>query len=452
MDGRRHTGKQHGIRAVSSLGFPKLCAIRSIAVMLAALFVQIASADEQRIRDYTHLGVASCASSVCHGKMQRQDDQNVWLNENRLWTNADMHSRAFRLLENEESRRIANNLGLSSATTAKVCLDCHADNVPPERRGQKFQLRDGVGCEACHGGAQEWIESHATEGATHEENLEKGMYPTEAPVERAKLCLSCHMGSAEKFASHEIMGAGHPRLIFELETFTARQPPHFEVDEDYRVRKGEISGFNLWLTGQVESARRFMDLLRQRIDSESAMFPELALYDCHACHHDMENKRWIPTLGSASRPGSPRLQDQHLLMLQIAVSILESPSSQTDFVNSTGRLVRAGQESTAKMTSVAAELGNWLADRQEKWAAREFDADTVIAVRRAIARAAARGRMRDYAAAEQVFFALESLSYSVGDWQQMESTLNGIFSEFSADKTFDPSSFLNRMKSVEERF
>ena len=155
-------------------------------------------ADETIVTKNKHLGPASCASSVCHGKLDRQDDLNVWLNEYRIWTRADKHSQAYRTLESDDSRRIAENLGLASATTAQICLDCHADNVAMEKRGPKFQLSDGVGCEACHGGGEEWIKSHAAEGATHADNLRRGMYPTEEPVARAELCLSCHMGTADK--------------------------------------------------------------------------------------------------------------------------------------------------------------------------------------------------------------------------------------------------------------
>ena len=49
---------------------------------------------------------------------------------------------------------------------------------------------------------------------------------------RAGLCLSCHFGNQEKFVTHRMMGAGHPRMSFELDTFTQLQPAHFVVDED----------------------------------------------------------------------------------------------------------------------------------------------------------------------------------------------------------------------------
>ena len=427
---------------------PRLAAL----LMLVPVFAQCVFADENLIREFTHLGVASCASSVCHGKLQRQTERNVWLNEYRLWTAAGKHSQAYRLLENEESRKIATYLGLASATTAKICLDCHADNVPVEKRGAKFQIDDGVSCEACHGGAEEWIKSHATDGATHANNLSLGMYPTEAPAERAKLCLSCHMGSRDKFAGHDIMGAGHPRISFELETFTANQPAHFEVDADYRMRKGEIPGFNLWLTGQVEAARRFLDLVRLRIDSPTGPYPELAFYDCHACHHEMDDKRWTPARGPGVRPGSLRLQDQHLLILQATLSVLESSESRAELARAADAIVRAGQEDIASVKAAANALIEWLAERQRDWATRQFDTETVVAVRRALVVAAARGQMRDYIAAEQIYFALDSLSYTLGDRQRLADALDRIFAEVEDDATFKPSSFAATARSVRGQF
>src|SRR5688572_7330913 len=125
-----------------------------------------ALAIEPGIADYKHMGVASCSTSVCHGKLAPQTDKDVALNEYRIWQQEDRHAQAYRTLELPESKRIAANLGLANATAAKICLDCHADNVPSDKRGGKFQISDGVGCEACHGGSEKWLESHAAEAAT----------------------------------------------------------------------------------------------------------------------------------------------------------------------------------------------------------------------------------------------------------------------------------------------
>jgi hypothetical protein len=426
--------------------------IRSLTALVIASLALVASADESMIADKVHLGVASCASSVCHGKLDRQGDQNVWLNEYRIWTGAGKHSLAYRLLENEESRRIANNLGLASATTAKVCLDCHADNVPPEKRGPKFQIRDGVGCEACHGGAEDWIESHAAEGASHRANLAAGMYPSESPVQRAQVCLSCHMGNEEKFAGHDIMGAGHPRLSFELEAFQTNQPAHFDVDEDYRDRKGAISGFNLWFAGQVESGIRFADLVRTRIATGPAPYPELALYDCHACHHEMDDRRWTAGRRPAIGPGTLRLQDQHLVILQSAIGALESDAARAELADMAATLVRGGQEDVTAAVDAAGRIAAWLGQRQAGWANGQFTAEQVRAVRRAIASDAARGMMSDFNAAEQAVLALESLSYTLDDWDRVSAAMDSIFNEVADDADFSPASFARTAASIEGQF
>src|SRR5690606_27638381 len=109
-------------------------------------------------------------------------------------------------------------------------LGCHATFVPAEKRGKRFALSDGVGCESCHGPASRWLGQHVTGEASRAENIAVGMYPTEEPAARAELCLTCHLGTADRFASHRLMGAGHPRLSFELDTFTRIQPAHFRID------------------------------------------------------------------------------------------------------------------------------------------------------------------------------------------------------------------------------
>ncbi len=422
-----------------------------------ALSVLLASgpscADESLIDDHRHLGPATCASSVCHGKLARQEGGNVWLNEYRIWTRDDKHSLAYRKLESDESRRMATNLGLGSATTADVCLDCHADNVSAELRGPRFQLTDGVSCEACHGGAELWIESHAADGATHAANLVAGMYPTESPVERARICLSCHMGSSTKFAGHDIYGAGHPRLSFELEVYTALQPAHYEVDDDYRERKGDIPRFNLWLAGQMEAARRFLSLLEQRFAAPGSIYPELAFYDCHGCHHEMDDRRWTPARGGDGvAPGSLRVQDQHLLIVQAVASVIESAAASETLQNATQALIRSGQRDSASLRRVASELIEWFDGRQRQWASREFDRATVIAVRKAVIQSAASGRTSDFAAAEQVFMAMESLSYALGDRDQREDALDRLFAEVEDHKTFSPSRFAITARNVQGQF
>ena len=49
--------------------------------------------------EYPDEGVASCATSVCHGKVSHDHDAQVLLNEYRAWLRQDYHSRAYRTLQ-----------------------------------------------------------------------------------------------------------------------------------------------------------------------------------------------------------------------------------------------------------------------------------------------------------------------------------------------------------------
>ena len=54
------------------------------------------------------------------------------------------------------------------------------------------------------------------------------------------------------------------------------------------------------------------------------MFPELALYDCHSCHHPMDKIRWnTARAGIGIKPGTVRLQTQNLIVLQALVETFE---------------------------------------------------------------------------------------------------------------------------------
>ncbi|MFW6094283.1 MAG: multiheme c-type cytochrome [Pseudomonadota bacterium] len=420
---------------------------RTRAAVLGALVLvtggTVRAADAIRVEDDVHLGVASCATSMCHGKLSAQENENVWLNEYRIWSTRDRHAQAYRTLMSDESKRIAEKLGLRSAHTAKICLDCHADNVPEDKRGPKFQITDGVGCEACHGGSEQWIESHAESDASHQDNLAKGMYPTEDPLSRAGICLSCHLGTKNQFATHRIMGAGHPRLAFELEAFTANQPAHYEVDDDYVARKGEISSFELWLTGQLESAERYLELVgSELLEGDAGMYPELAFYDCHSCHHPMEDQRWTRRqAGPGVEPGSLRLQDQHLRVLSVVAGVLDSAAADK-LRQATREMVLAGQQSPERLRAAADAAVAVVRDRQQAWAERDFSDSDAAAVRRALLSAAADGRLADFYDAEQVFLAVESLSLYLDDADDHQQALDALFLAVEDDASYDPEAFL----------
>jgi len=418
-----------------------------LRVCMVAAFALVAAATDSAAQPlpaaatHKHLGPASCASSVCHGKVAPDEQASVGLNEYRVWSRQGRHSQAYRLLQSELSREMARKLGLKSAVTADLCLDCHADNIPAGQRGEKFGIADGVGCEACHGGAEQWIESHAEQGATHAGNLERGMYPTEDPEARAKLCLSCHYGTGDRFADHDLMAAGHPRMSFELETFSANQPAHFIVDEDYIERKGRIESVNMWVTGMLFKARRELELMRSDVFEGHGLFPELAFFDCHACHHAMDEGRLRPL--SVTRnlpPGIVRLNDSSYLML-IAIAEVVRPAAANVLTAAVAELHRATTRGHGAFATAVGQLDEQVKSLTRPLGAHDYTGAEMKAIRLALLDKARRGEYRDFTSAEQAFMAVETLAIQLGDDGKLGPLLDAWFATVDDEHEFDPEAF-----------
>lgn len=276
------------------------------------------------------LGVASCASSHCHGATKPYQNVSILQNEYLIWQRKDRHSRAYETLLSEEAAAIIRNLpkrlGIVSAKDAPSCLVCHTDYVPASARGERYQIEDGVGCEACHGSASGWLEQHINPKTTHQDNLRAGLVALEEPSIRAQQCLGCHFGDDKHPMSHLLMGAGHPPLGFELDTFSAIQPAHFVVDDDYVHRKGEVSHIRQWVDGQLAISKwQLQQLAAGQADNGSA-WPELYYFDCNACHHSLYERRVNPTSGVEA--GNVRLADPQLHMLGVILKLSDQGTDQ----------------------------------------------------------------------------------------------------------------------------
>lgn len=275
------------------------------------------------------------------------------------------------------------------------------------------------------------------------------MYPTEKPLARAKLCETCHVGAEDRFATHQIMGAGHPRLSFELDAFSTNQPAHYSVDADYIRRKGHIEAFNLWLTGQLVNAQRVVTLSAGHwFRGPQSMYPDFAFYDCHSCHHPMSDLRWSRRVaGPGIAPGSLRLQTDHLLILLATCQALD-PGTADGFERAINGYVHAGQRSDAAVREAGAVLNKWLVAHEDQWVVRTFSKAQVADVRRNLVRYAATGRMGDFAAAEQTFLGVESLSLYLGDENRLRKSLDELFKTVENATKYEPDRFSASAKSL----
>jgi hypothetical protein len=360
------------------------------------------------------VGTVNCASSNCHGQAAARDPSvsPILQNEYTTWMRLDKHARAYSVLLNDQSRRIARNLGLKEpAHEARLCLDCHAHNPPAALKGERHTVSEGVGCEACHGPAEKWIKSHTLAGATHADNIARGLYPTSDPVAAAKLCLSCHFGDETRFVTHRMMGAGHPRMSFEIDTFSALAPAHYRIDADWQKRKGEHDSVKLWAIGQALAARQMLDTLTDPKRGRDGLFPELVLFDCHACHHPMSDQKWAPR--TTATPGRIRLNDSALLMLRALVKALH-PTHSKDFDAQVERLHQAvsgaHHASAEDVARAASSLSAMIEEEMRVFEHTRFTNAHLVTVFEALIQEARSGQYRDYAGAEQAYLAIASLA------------------------------------------
>jgi len=140
------------------------------------------------------------------------------------------------------------------------------------------------------------------------------MIDTKNVLTRARLCASCHVGSAENDVTHDMLAAGHPPLRFEMASHQAvLERKHWDdsgrrqAQPDYEVQ--------LWAAGRIASAEAALALLEARAkkaatDESKAAWPELAEYNCYACHQALRPEVGKLTLDSLSNrtPGVPPWQ------------------------------------------------------------------------------------------------------------------------------------------------
>ena len=401
---------------------------------------------------YVHEGVATCAASQCHGSAVPRAGSGVLQNEYVTWTQNDPHSQAFQTLGNEESAAIARRLGIGDARTADLCLDCHADNVPQSRRGERYQISDGVSCEACHGGAQNWLSTHHNAPAvSHAGNIAAGLYPTDQVQARAALCLSCHLGTRDKFATHRIMAAGHPRLAFELDTFTelwrtAGRQPHYRVDADYRERKSAPGHGYAWGAGLIADGRQRLALVMGPAFCGDAMFPELGLYDCHACHRSMKSVQWqrLPRHGGAG-PGVPFINDSTFVMIVVLARALDADNAEA-IASSVTRLHLAGSQRAEATRVAAAELDAGLGRLQGELSEGRFQ-DREQQILAEILDAGAKGEFLDYESAEQAFMAVQMLAFELRA-DELQAEIDALGDALQDDEKYRPAQFARLLEKI----
>lgn len=379
-----------------------------LVLPFALLCTTVADAQNGNGDSAKHVGVATCAGSTCHGSSRPISNSPVRQDEYFIWQQKDAHQNAFKLLLKPAAKRIADNLGIKDASKATECLTCHSDFVPESQRGPHFSITEGVGCEACHGGAKNWLGPHVS-GNTHAQNVAQGLIPLEDPAVRARLCLDCHLGSTSKPINHRIMGAGHPPLEFELAFNTLIQPAHFKVDADYRKRKNFSASGTMWATGQLISGQMLLDGLGGERMTSNGLTPELVFFECASCHHAMRPPRWNAGLGGHQEPGQLRLADASLVISSLILRTLDLPSSRA-WDAALKQLHEGSRQSVPAIKSAATELRKLADTALSDIRGRPLGKAELLKLMQALAMAGSEKLAGDFTVAKQIYYGLDALN------------------------------------------
>lgn len=300
----------------------------------------------------TFVGRSSCTARGCHGGPDRQAvagslDQLAIIpaqlkNAATFWNHYDPHSRAYRTLLTARSRHIVQRWrGLSNEEAIKSpphpehetrCLACHttptlATATAHDQPSLVAFRSEGVSCDACHtttgGDSRQWLDSHGR-GGLQAAYAAGGLRRLETAEQRAAVCVGCHVGAAAspqdglptRDMNHDLIAAGHPRFLFDYQTYVERLPPHWQDEELDTSREltasRDTTSIPKWnrvqnaIHGQRLVATAELALLRDRAqragESPSPSWPEFASLDCYACHHGLHGIDWRLSAVRATRP------------------------------------------------------------------------------------------------------------------------------------------------------
>ncbi len=215
--------------------------VACICLLVAADVASLSAKEPRQIRESsaTFIGSIGCKSSSCHGGAGPKRSQYT------TWSQKDFHTKAYAVLLNARSTRIAEALGISEAPTSARCTVCHSpfQSVAPSRLTRTAHPDEGVSCETCHGAAGGWLRGHTRTDWSYNTRVAAGMRDLRSLYVRANACVACHQNLAP-----ELLKAGHPDLFFELDGQSVAEPKHWRDEEPW-------SGLREWLTGQAVALR-----------------------------------------------------------------------------------------------------------------------------------------------------------------------------------------------------
>jgi hypothetical protein len=365
------------------------------------------------------VGVGSCTASGCHGGAKPHE---ILGSEYNIWISSDPHSQAHSVLYDDVSLEMVRRLDGAKFDPAKPpyedqrCLTCHSTTFAAAANPDVDVTTDGVGCEACHGPAEDWLAEHHLPGFDAAKREQLGMWNTKDIYSRAQICASCHVGSPGREVNHDLIAAGHPRLQFEMGAYLQALPKHWDERKD-REQFGGNFEFLTWALGQTATSRAALKQLEYRA-THGTVWPELSEWSCGACHHDLldtaQRQNSVAAAGGLSGK-TIRWDDwNHHLVREHAgliASALGKSGVADDLQQQLAELAKQAGSLNADRMKVA-EGARAMGENVDAWAeqlrAAKFDLNTVDEMMRSVVQTYQRG-LTDTSEAMLVYDALATL-------------------------------------------
>jgi hypothetical protein len=241
--------------------------------------------------------------------------------------------------------------------------------------------------------------------------------------------------------THRLLAAGHPRLSFELDTFTHLQPPHWVEDADYAARKGRPArGAQAWAIGQAVVLRQFLGLLATA-PSRGDGWDEFTAFECASCHHDVGAP---PALASGRNAplGLPELTDAPFVLYQ-RVLAMTAPAE----AEGIARELRALSQSPSGRRDAAARLRDRVGSTLDPIARAGIAPDRLLAT---LADCDRRSARTTYLVAEQLTMAIEAALGDAGGEATLRSDPNvrALLAATASPGSFDPRRFRRALDGV----
>lgn len=356
------------------------CAVAPLLVIVLATSSALAQ-DTLAKSHRRHVGTALCRN--CHYRSPAAPQVNLagnnqfdnWFERTEMyrWEQRDKHYQAYAVLHNRRSQAMGAALGIKEIHKEHSCLACHTSYsqsglLDLEKHGTAQDHRElqlGVSCEGCHGPAggnsatnlsgwrvRHFDEMHVSKAKDEprwrflspEVKLSKyGYWDVRSPVSKARICASCHVGDkkAGRVLTHDMYAAGHPPLPgFEIETFIQQMPRHWTTIKEKKpvalreafleqtqdklfaknfYRPQDLHQTRSMLVGAVVSLAQSLELTAELCETPGT-WPELAQFECYACHHDLRDPAWRQKRKPpGGLPGRPALREWTTVLAQVAL-------------------------------------------------------------------------------------------------------------------------------------